>query len=230
MKIELIQGDCLEKMKDVPNESVDLVLTDPPYELDNHGGGTTDFAQRKLVKDLHIDFLSDSFDMDSFFNEVERVCKVINLIVFCSNKQVSSIMKFWEEKKYSTTLLVWDKPNPVPFGNGKYISSVEFMIYVRGKGAIYNNIGYSEQLKTFRYGVPSAKNRLHPTEKPIDLLERIIKIHSSENNVIIDPFMGSGTTGVAAKNLNRNFIGIELDPKYFKIAKERIENTPEKLF
>lgn len=225
MKLELIQGDCLEEMKNVPDGSIDLVLTDPPYELENHGGGKTDFAQRKLVKDTHIDFISSSFDIDAVFTEIERISKVVNLVTFCSNKQVSKIMNWWESRGYSTTLLVWEKTNPVPFGNGKYISSVEFMVYVRGKGAIYNNIGYKDQLKTFRYGTPSAKARLHPTEKPIELLERLLKIHSNEESVVFDPFMGSGTTGVACKNLNRNFIGIELDEEYLKIAEARIENT-----
>lgn len=224
--MELIHGDCLEEMKKIPDGSVDLVLSDPPYELDNHGGGTTEFAQRKLVKDLHIDFISKSFDMPTVFKEIIRVSKVVNLVIFCSNKQVSQIMKYWEDRGYSTTLLVWDKPNPVPFGNGKYISNLEFMIYVRGKNAPYNNIGYNEQLKTFRYGVPSSKARLHPTEKPTELLERLLKIHTNEDSVVLDMFMGSGTTGVACKNLNRNFIGIELDETYYNIAKERIENTP----
>jgi len=134
-------------------------------------------------------------------------------------------MKWWEDRKYSVTLLVWEKTNPVPFGNGKYISSIEFMVYVRGKGATYNNIGYEHQLKTFRYGSPSTKVRLHPTEKPNELLERLLRIHSNEGDIVLDPFMGSGTTGVACKNQGRDFIGIELDKKYFEIAKERINQS-----
>lgn len=199
------------------------MLTDPPYKLDNHGGGQNGFKDRKLVKNLHIDFISKSFDMNAVFSEIERVCKKVNVVMFCSNKQVSKIMKYWEDRKYSVTLLVWKKPNPSPLSNGKYISSVEFMVFVRGKNATFNNVGYNEQLKTFEYGVPSSKNRLHPTEKPIEMLERLIKIHSNENDTVLDMFMGSCTTGIACINTNRNFIGMEIDENYFNISLKRID-------
>lgn len=222
MKNTVIHGDCLEVMKGIPDKSIDCIIIDPPYEQDNHGGGKTDFAQRKLVKDLHIDFISNSFDMPTVFSEIERISKVVNLVMFCSNKQVSKIMKYWEDKKYSTTLLVWDKPNPVPFGNGKYISNLEFIVYVRGKGATYNNIGYNEQLKTFKYGVPSSKSRLHPTEKPVEMLERLLKIHTKEGDTVLDMFAGSGSLGTACHNLNRSFILIEKEQEYIDIINKRL--------
>ena len=227
--IKLYNGDCLEVMKDIPDGSIDLVITDPPYELDNHGGGKTDFAQRKLVKDLHIDFISNGFEMEKVFTEIERVSKTMNMICFCSNKQVSKIMNYWEQKKYSVTLLVWQKSNPVPFGNGKYISDLEFMIYVRGKNAIYNNTGYVNQLKTFNYPAPSSKSRIHPTEKSIDLLKRLIEIHSNKGSVVLDCFGGSFSTGLACMELEREFIGIELDNNYFEIAKERLKQHQSQL-
>lgn len=216
---EIILGDCLEEMKKFPDNHFDLILTDPPYELDNHGGGTTDFAQRKLVKDLHIDFISDSFDLDQVFNEFVRLCKVVNVIIFCSNKQVSKIMGWWEKLGYSVTLLAWDKPNPVPFGNGKYISNLEFIVYVRGKGATFNG----SNLKTFRTAGVSSKARQHPTEKPVALIKDLLKIHSSEQDTVLDPFLGSGSTAEAAQQLNRNYIGIEIDPIYVKIAQDRLK-------
>jgi len=226
--------DCLQGMKRIADKSVDFILTDPHYELDNHGGGKTEFAQRKLVKDLHIDFISKSFDMENVFKEIERISDKLNLVMFCSNKQVSKIMKYWEDRKYSVTLLVWEKPNPVPFGNGKYISSIEFMVYVRGKNATYNNIGYKDQLKTFNYPSPSAKKRLHPTEKPMELLERLLKIHSSENDTVLDMFMGSGTTAIACLNTKRNYIGFENNEEYYNLILKRIkkhkESVTENLF
>jgi len=223
MNIDLRQGEAIEQMKLLKDNSIDFVLIDPPYELDNHGGGKTDFAQRKLVKDLHIDFISKGFDMNGVFTEIERLQPTLNMVVFCSNKQVSKIMKYWEDKKKSVTLLVWQKTNPVPFGNGKYISDLEFMIYVRGKKAIYNNTGYKEQLKNFTYPAPSSKKRIHPTEKPLAILERLIKIHSNKDSTVLDCFGGSFSTAIACINTNRNFIGIELDKSYFAIAKKRVE-------
>ena len=227
--MNLINGEALEQLKMIPNNSVDFVCIDPPYELDNHGGGKTDFAQRKLVKDLHIDFISNGFEMEKVFTEIERVSKTMNMICFCSNKQVSKIMNYWEQKKYSVTLLVWQKSNPVPFGNGKYISDLEFMIYVRGKNAIYNNTGYANQLKTFNYPAPSSKSRIHPTEKPIELLKRLIEIHSNKGSVVLDCFGGSFSTGLACMELAREFIGIELDNNYFEIAKERLKQHQQQL-
>lgn len=222
--VQLINGEAVSEMKKLQDNSVDFVLIDPPYELDNHGGGKTDFAQRKLVKDLHIDFISNGFDVKEIFTEIERVCKTMNMVCFCSNKQVSKIMNYWEKKKYSVTLLVWQKSNPTPFGNGKYISDLEFMVYVRGKSATYNNIGYKHQLKTFTYPSPSKKNRIHPTEKPQDILERLIKIHTNKEQTVLDCFGGSFSTGLACLKLNRNFIGIEIDTDIFNTAKKRLEH------
>ena len=221
--IQLINGEAVTEMKKLPDNSIDFVLIDPPYKLDNHGGGKTDFAQRKLVKDLHIDFISNGFEIADVFNEIERLQPTLNAVIFCSNKQVSEIMSFWEKKKYSVTLLVWQKPNPVPFGNGKYISDLEFMVYVRGKNAIYNNTGYVNQLKTFNYPSPSSKQRIHPTEKPIDLLKRLIEIHSNKGSIVLDCFGGSFSTGLACLELEREFIGIEIDEEIFNSAKKRVE-------
>jgi len=220
--MKLIHGNCYDELKNIPNNSIDFILVDPPYKLENHGGGKSEFAQRKLVKDTHINFISNGFNMNLIFSEIQRVCKIVNLVVFCSNKQISKIMSYWENLGFSTTLLVWDKPNPVPFGNGKYISNLEFMVYVRGKNCTYNNTGYATQLKTFKYSSPSSKKRKHPTEKPVELLERLLRIHTNENDIVLDMFAGSGTTGVACKNLNRDFIGIEQLQEYFDVMSERL--------
>jgi len=227
--IELINGEAVERIKLLKDKSIDFVLIDPPYKLDNHGGGKTDFAQRKLVKDLHIDFISNGFDMKDVFVEIERLQPTLNAVIFCSNKQVSEIMSYWERKKYSVTLLVWQKTNPVPFGNGKYISDLEFMIYIRGKNAIYNSIGYKDQLKTFTYPAPSSKSRIHPTEKPQGILERLVKIHSNKNSTVLDCFGGSFSTALACLKLKRNFIGIEIDKDIYNVAKKRVAEKEKEL-
>lgn len=222
----LFNNDCFNVFPQIENKSVDFVCIDPPYELDNHGGVVRGHdLERKLNRDKHINFISDGFDIEKIFTEIERISRVLNMICFCSNKQVSKIMNFWEQKKYSTTLLVWDKPNPIPLGNGKHISNLEFMVFVRAKGATFNNIGVNEQKKTFNYPSPSSKVRQHPTQKPIELLERLLKLHSNEEQIVLDCFSGSNTTGVACKNLNRKYIGIEMDKNYFDIGVERLKNS-----
>jgi site-specific DNA-methyltransferase (adenine-specific) len=215
---KIYQGDCLQVLKTFSDKSVDLILTDPPYELENHGGGTSEMWRQ--LCDKHIDFISNGFDI-SVLAEFERVCKVVNIIMFCSNKQVSKLMSYFENKGYSTTLLVWHKPNAVPFGNGKYISDIEFIVFVRGKNATYNSLGVKEQSKLFQYNYPT-KDRLHPTQKPVPLIERLIKLSSNEKDTILDPFIGSGTTAVACLKTGRNYVRIELDQKYVDIANNRI--------
>lgn len=220
----MFNSDALSVLSQIKDKSIDFVCIDPPYDLDNHGGGKTELAQRDLVKDLHINFISDGFDIESVFSEIERVSKVLNLICFCSNKQVSKIMNYWEQKKYSTTLLVWDKPNPIPLGNGKHISNLEFMVFVRGKGATFNNIGVNEQKKTFSYSAPSSKTRFHPTQKPVELINRLLRLHTNENDIVLDCFAGSMTTADACQELNRKSVMVELDEKFFESGVDRIRN------
>jgi len=225
---QIIQGDCLEVIKGIPDKSVDLVITDPPYKLENHGGGDNKNWWRNLNKSNHIDFMSDGFN-DEVLNEFVRICKVVNILIFCSNKQVSKLMNIFEVKGYSTTLLAWHKKNAIPFGNGKYISDIEFIVFIRGKNATFNKSTNKENSKLFQYNYPTGK-RFHPAEKPAELIKRLLKIHSNKNDIILDPFLGSGTTVVACKELGRRYIGIEISPEYCEIARNRIRAIPELLF
>ena len=231
--IEITNEDNMLLMASYPDNYFDFVLIDPPYELDNHGGVVKGHnLERKLNRDKHINFISDGFDIEKVFAEIERLSKVMNMICFCSNKQVSKIMKYWEDKKYSTTLLVWDKPNPIPLGNGKHISNLEFMVYVRGKGATFNNLGVAEQKKTFNYPSPSNSYRIHPTEKPIQLLERLLKLHTKENDIVLDCFGGSMSSAIACYNTQREIVSCELNKEIFDKAIQRIQNhvSQQKLF
>ena len=224
---KLYKGDCLEVMDRLIEEGAkfDLILTDPPYELDNHGKGKNDFKDRKLVKDNHIGFMSNGFDYNDVFDKMLKLQYTPNILIFCSNKQISKIMSYFESKKLSCTLLIWNKSNPIPLCNGKYVSDVEFIVYVRGKKAPFNNgVGIKYKYKVKKYPTVNAKQRFHPSEKPVALLEELINLHSFEGQKVLDCFMGSGSTGVACINTNREFTGIELDEKYFDISIQRLEN------
>ena len=134
-------------------------------------------------------------------------------------------MGWFENKKLSTTLLCWHKEKYVPFANGKHMSDVEFIVYVRGKNAYWNNdLPAKEKSKVLKDNWRISK-KLHPTQKSIEIIEHLLKLHTAESHVVLDPFMGSGTTGVACKNLGRKFIGIELDEEYFKTAENRIKGS-----
>jgi DNA modification methylase len=222
---QIYNEDCLEFLSKIDDKSIDLILTDPPYEHEIHGGLVKDnYFERKLTRDRHINFISNGFDYDKVFSEFDRICKIPNMIIFCSNRQISKIMSYWENKGYSVTLLIWKKPNPIPLGNGNYISDVEFMVYVRGKGATYNSIGVKDQLKVYEYPSPSSSQRIHPTEKPLDLLRRLLLIHSNENDLILDSFSGSGSTSLACLKEKRNFLACEIDEIFFKSSTKRLNN------
>ena len=224
--IQLINADCIEHMKVMTDKSVDLILTDPPYEYENHGGGQAKLAQRQLVKDKHIDFMSVGFDYDQVLTEFIRICRIPNILMFCSNKQVSVLMSWFEQKHIPVDLLVWSKTNPIPLCNGKYLSDCEFIVYAHGKGAVFNNdCPYEYKRKVYSSPIVSNENRLHPAQKPVELLKRYILLHTMTGATVFDPFMGSGSTAIAADLTDRNFIGVELDETYFGIAQQRLQAT-----
>lgn len=221
---ELLNGDCFELMKNIPDKSIDLILTDPPYEISNHDGGHSALSKRKLSVKSKVDNMSNGFCYEKCFDEFLRICKMPNILIFCSNKQISKIMSYFESKNLSTTLLIWHKTNPSPLCNGNHLSDLEFVIYVRGKGATFNNdTPFEYKRKIYSSGIIPKSIKVHPAQKPIELLKRYIELHTKENDIVFDPFMGSGSTGVAAIDVGRKFIGIEKEPQYFEISKNRIQ-------
>ncbi len=216
-RIKLYNADCLEILKTLPDKSVDLVLTDIPYGgvnresngLRNLDKGKADICDFEL-RDMMVEFI--------------RITKGSGYI-FCGWEQISELIGILRENKLSNRLCVWKKTNPSPMnGQSIWLSGAEYCVYWKNKNATFN-----EHCKNVVWEFPSGRSKIHPTEKPLKLFEYLMKTSSKENDTILDPFMGSGTTGVACKNLGREFIGIELYEKYFKIAEERINNTPDKL-
>lgn len=223
---KITHADCLEILKQLPDKSIDLILTDPPYELNIHGGsGMGAFCDRKLVKLKHIDFMVHGFNYDAVFNEFVRICKKANMYIFCSNAQITKIMSWFEARNYYVTLLVWHKTNAVPLTNKKYHSNTEFIICIKEKGTTFNNMNVADSTKVFSIPFPSGKLRFHPTQKPLELLEKLIKRKSNEGDLILDCFSGSGSTAIACNKLNRNFICIEKDEKFYNMSKEWLNNT-----
>lgn len=208
--ISLHHGDCLEVMKSIPDNSVDLVLTDIPYGKVNRKSN----GLRNLDKGA-ADVID--FDIQSAMSESIRVVNG-SIYIFCGTEQVSTIRSQMVKAGLSTRLCIWEKTNPSPM-NGQHIwlSSIECCVFGKFKNATFN-----EHCKSSVWRFSTARGKLHPTMKPLPLMEYLIKTSSNEGDTVLDFTMGSGSTGVAAKNLNRKFIGIEKDEKYFQIAKERI--------
>ena len=221
----IYKGDCLNIMQSMQDDSVDCIITDPPYLMERGGSDrNSDFANRTPNK--RISHIIDGFDIDKTFNEFLRICKTPNFLIFRSNKQVSMIMRWFEEKDLVATLLVWHKTNPIPLANAQYLSDVEFIVYVRGNGTTFN-ADAPLSLKTKVYTSPLTKTKetqYHPTQKLVDHIRRYLLIHTKPNDVVFDPFMGSGTTCIAALREGRKYIGVEIDDSYFDIAQKRINN------
>lgn len=236
--IELIHGDCLEEMKKIPDGSIDLVLTDPPY-------GTTACKWDTIIP------------FEPMWEQLKRVTKKNGAIVLFGSQPFTSALVMSNPKMFKYDI-VWNKGNTTGFLNAKKIPlrrHEDILVFSESKNGKYV---YVPQMRTGKlrkkgreidseervYGaykasvsvndqyyptsildmgtVYRAKN-VHPTQKPVALMEYLIKTYTNEGETVLDFTMGSGTTGVACKNLNRNFIGIELDKEYFDIAKKRIE-------
>lgn len=216
-QINLMHGDCLELMKTIPDKSVDMVLTDPPYGMDLT-------PQRKSGK-FYGDKIKNDDNLlwvDSFFHELFRVTKNnTGSFVFCNHHCVADFINGAKKAGFDIkNIIVWDKGH---FGMGGNWRPVHEMIILITKGRFVCKSKNLRNIISFKK-VHHSKS-IHPTQKPVDLIEHLIIEADYNPDVILDPFMGSGSTGVACLNANRKFIGIEMDDKYFEIAKGRINNV-----
>lgn len=215
--MDLYNNDCMKILPTLGNKSVDLVVTDIPYNEVNRKHGSL----RKLDKGK-ADIIT--FDLDMFVSELARVTKG-SIYIFCGIEQVSDIRKILVQNKMSTRLCIWEKTNPSPMNGDKiWLSGIECCVFGRFPNATFN-----EHCKNTVFRYPCGRNKLHPTQKPLELIEKPVLASSNEGDTVLDPCMGSGTTGVACKKNNRNFIGIEMDGEFYNIASRRIEVRRSKL-
>lgn len=191
------------------------MLADIPYGEVNRGSG----GLRNLDKGA-ADVIT--FALDAAMAQVARVCRG-SAYVFCGTEQVSEIRRLFVEHGMTTRLCIWEKTNPSPMnGQRLWLSSIECCVFGRRAGAVFN-----EHCQSAVWRNPVARGKLHPTMKPVALMERIVLASSNAGDVVMDFTMGSGTTGVACANTGRDFIGIEKDPGYFAIAENRIYEAVE---
>lgn len=190
------------------------------------GAGHSELGQRAMKKkqemiDLNI---QDGFDY-SIFNDLIRVMKKINIFIWCSKLQLNDIMNIFLPLGVNFELLVWCKTNPQPTVNNTWLPDVEYCLYFREKGVPLND-GYDLKSKWYESPINKKdKDRFeHPTIKPLALVERHLKHATQPEDVVLDCFMGSGTTCVAAKNIGRQYLGYEIDKRIFDIAENRLSN------
>jgi site-specific DNA-methyltransferase (adenine-specific) len=220
--------DCLEGMKQMKSGSVDLVVTDPPYLMQNiheYKGNELGKHIMKYQQPLQEKNLTEGYDI-RILDEIFRVMKAPNIYIWCNIAQVPMYIKYFVlEKKCRMDILIWNKTNPIPLCNNKWLSDKEYCLYFR-KGAYCQPSGYAEA-KTVWHLPANVKDKRaygHPTVKPLPIIENIIRNSSREGELVLDPFMGSGTTAAASIRNSRNFIGFENNGEYYQTAMQRIRD------
>jgi DNA modification methylase len=204
--------DCMDGMREMESNSVDFTLTDIPYNAVNRKSN----GLRNLDKE-DADILN--FDLNTFLEEIFRVTKN-SICIFCGKEEFSGIYAYFAAKKGTVRPIIWEKTNPSPM-NGQYVyeSGIEMAVWFKKSGASVFNAFCKNTV--FRY--PNGKRNIHPTQKNPQLFQELILDNSNEGGIIFDPCIGSGTTAIAAMETNRNFIGFEINEKYFEKAVERIK-------
>ena len=222
---KIYNKDCISWIKDVPTNTIDLVIIDPPYKIrkKTHEVNSLAIAVKKYNLELQRDNLIDEYDK-SILEELIRVMKKINIYIWCNGEQVPFYIDYFVNKnKCKMDILVWNKTNAMPLYNNKYMTDKEYCLYFR-KGGYCKPTCY-EDAKTVFYLPINQKDKkkwIHPTIKPLSIIRTLIRNSSKENDVVLDCFLGSGTTAVACILENRNYIGVELNKKYYDIANKRI--------
>ena len=255
-------GDAYELIKQLPDKSIDLIVTDPPYEFVSGGGGGC-FGSKK--KSYHGEYykvaknaqepkyiVSDDKNKESIWNhkarsrsniahiytgidleilnEFDRVLKKINIYIWCSKAQIPALLNHYVvEKNCIFDILTWHKVNPIPTVNNTYASDTEYCLVFREHGVgLYGT--FESKRKWYVSGLNNADKELylHPTIKPLNIIKNLIINSSKENEIVLDPFIGSGTTAVACKELGRQYIGFEIDKDYWQIAIDRLKGITQK--
>ena len=216
-------------------EKVDLILIDIPYNIGvdayasnvrwwnngNFKNGRSEKAESKFFE------TDENFNIDLMLSYCQKNLKEnSHVVIFCSYEQQFEIitkMKSYKFKKYTPLVFIKNNSSEVLKCNMRIVGACEYglVLYNGTLGNFYNN---GKMIKNY-FQFNRTQNKFHPTQKPVELLEQLIKLYTKENDTVLDFVMGSGSTGVACKNLNRRFIGIELEEKYFNIAKDRINGT-----
>ena len=231
-------GDCYELIKNIPDNSIDLVYIDPPYEFTSFSGGT-DLGKRQYIneykkvyghganKDIvkianEIRNISDGFNF-KILDELEKKMKKTNIYIWCSRKQVSKLMKYYEDKNYNVDLLTWHKDDPIPMCGNSYLSDTEYCIFARAEQVpLYGSVATKKKYYVSHCNRIDKEKYLHPTIKPLEVVKNHIINSTKENDIVLDCFCGSGTTCLACKKTGRRYIGMEIDPEYHKIAVDRL--------
>ncbi len=229
---ELKNLSCFDYLKEIEDESVSLVLIDPPYEISRD----TNFKKGNGLERLKV-----SMDFGEWDKEFEDLSKVIEecyrvlkkggtLICFYDIWKITHLRKYFEDSKFKQIRLIeWVKTNPVPLNSKRnYLTNAReiAVLGVKGSNPVFNSV-YDSGI--YKYGICRDAGRFHPTQKPIALIKEIIEKHSNENDIVLDCFSGSGTTAAACLELGRDFKGCEISEEYYIKSMDRLHRIEKKI-
>ncbi|QCT06511.1 DNA-methyltransferase [Ruminococcus bovis] len=229
----LINDDCFSVLKNIPDHSVDLILTDPPYNIAKYSTGNMKFNWRSEINNDLAEWDLSELNPKDLIGEFKRVLKPNgNIFIFCSYNIIGEYHKVFDPEFDTFQFMVWHKTNPVPnFRKSSFLNSCELIVSCWNKGHTWN---FTNQRDMHNFiensicmGSERVKNKdgksLHPTQKPVAILEKIVKIASNENDLVLDCFNGVGSTGVASLKNNRRYLGIEIDKTYMDATEQRLK-------
>lgn len=233
--------DCFSGLSRIDDKSIDLIVTDPPYWHHKSPGRPysersqsntkSKFAQSELynAEGSMMSTMSDFTDKDisRFLDIAERKMKKMNAYMFCSEAQVPYYCLWAEEHGYMFSILVWEKPLSI-INKNRFSQNVEYVVRIYDYGTALNRVDINHLYNRVDHSDP-VTHKEHPTQKPLSLIEKFVLLSSKEGDTILDPFMGSGTTGVVTERNNRNFIGFEIEQKFYEIAKKRLDENTRQL-
>lgn len=233
-KCLLINDDCFSVLKNIPDNSIDLILTDPPYNIAKYSTGNLKFDWRADINNDLAEWDLIELHPKDLVNEFKRILKPTgNIFIFCSYNIIGEYHKVFDPEFDTFQFMVWHKTNPVPnFRKSSFLNSCELIVSCWNKGHTWNFTNQKDMHNFIESGICMGSERvkdengksLHPTQKPIRILEKIIKIASNENDIVLDCFNGVGSTGVAALKNNRKYIGIEIDKIYMDATMKRLQS------
>jgi len=224
------RGDCYGLLPQLPDASVDLILTDPPYNIGPYSTGNMRFGWRPNINNDLAEWDRD-FDPAELKGQLLRVLKPTgNLFAFCSYNMLGRWHEQFDPVFDTFQFFVWHKSNPVPKVRRQgFLNSCELIVCMWNKGHTWNFGRQNQMHNFFEAPICMSPERLkepkHPTQKPVRLLKHLVGIASNPGDLVLDPFMGVGSTGVAAIESGRRFVGMELDPSYFDAARRRLDSA-----
>lgn len=213
--------DCIKGFEQIPNKSVDLIIADPPYGISRK----LNCENQRLGRTAKLSFNFgkwDEFSKEWFETAIKKTKGWI--ITFCAKRDVGIFWDILEKDRFvAIDTLAWVKPDPLPLNaKSRFVNAWEALVVGKRSGAYWGSHYFTSVI---RCQAPKGKDRIHPTQKPLGLIQELIRLTTKEGDLVLDPFIGSGTTATACKLLGRHFIGFEISKKYCRLSNAKIKNT-----